>query len=961
MPIRIKNYKLSDEQESAVNPSSNAWVQANAGAGKTEILAGRLLRILFRYKQQGKDITKIPGILCLTYTETGVGEMKDRVVKTFRKWAMACEEDLREAISFIVEGQSVTDNDVKVARQIFFDVIDNPDILKIRTIHSFCSDILKQFSLEAGLPPAWSVISDYNQRVLLEKTFEKMINNPNMNSQVREALHNVMSVQTETAMDEIYRILVKKYKAIFAIKDKKDYRNYFKEQIDKYLNIDDTANVPAKPEDLDEMIQKLQDIAQTQEDENIKHFYTGLCKKIETFKSDQKRNFAEYKTLFLNGAEIKYKTFKDVKMVDGTNKRIAYIKMHPDIFLAEAERVKRLSEYNAKYKLHTDTMSMFELVLEFEKLYKKTKREYNVLDFDDLILYTTKLFENPVTVGAVLQQLSGSVGHILVDEAQDTSLQQWQIFNTLRDNIVLNGDFTSLVVGDSKQAIFGFQDADTKAFIDNRADFEKRTKETGNSFSGVDLTLNFRSLAPVLNTVDYFFNKFKKDDNQQDGAEINVKFVNSKHISFRSDRLNEKGGLVEINKAFIPNSSGEAGKKEYAEYLAEKIENVLKTEKVYKDGKLCDITPDDIMILVRKRSVVVSHLLHLLKDKGIEVAGEDKIVLNDFLPVRDLLNLIRFSIKHKKYGYYSDDYTLGCILKSPLYRLSESQIYDLCEEAQSSDEKPASGFMWKLLEEHYPEIYKDLSEILARCKTDAPYTFFNYVLSKKFRPDDEMNNRQKIISAMGKHIIDPLEDFLTLCLVYERTQSGTPKDFLKWFVTSETAVKRDVKSAHGVKVMTVHGSKGLEAPVVFLIDTFNKGNKNFDLFDLNFKNPPEKQLYDLWMWKTVPLSDLPANIAQDKKDYSDKEILEEYYRLLYVAMTRARDQLYIYGQTNTKPKEDADKEEKLGEWYPVLWRKLSDIAVALPNTATKDTLTQEIEKIRITDDPEIKEFFESKI
>ena len=147
MSISMKNYKLSSEQEEAVNPNNNAWVQANAGSGKTEILAGRLLRILFRYKQSGKDITKTPGILCLTFTETGVGEMKDRILKTFQKWSMAREKDLREAIELVLENGKATDNDLKIARQIFFDVIDNPDILKVCTIHSLCSDILKKFSL----------------------------------------------------------------------------------------------------------------------------------------------------------------------------------------------------------------------------------------------------------------------------------------------------------------------------------------------------------------------------------------------------------------------------------------------------------------------------------------------------------------------------------------------------------------------------------------------------------------------------------------------------------------------------------------------------------------------------------------------------------------------------------------------------------------------------------------------
>lgn len=973
MSISIKSYKLSSEQEEAVNPSNNAWVQANAGSGKTEILAGRLLRILFRYKQGGKDITKIPGVLCLTFTETGAGEMKDRIIKTFSKWAMAYDEDLYEAVSLVTEGLFPTDDDIKIARQIFFDVIDNPDILQVYTIHGFCSDILKKFSLEAGLPPAWSVITEYDKRALLEKTFEKMINNPNMSNQTKEALQHIVSEQSERVMDTIYKILVKKYKTLFSIDNKKAYRKYFDEKLKEYLVIDSVQNVEPTNEELEIIKNEFIRLSDQQEDANIKKFYKKLSKSVDAY-IESRDNFDIYKELFLT-KKLKPLSYKPITDVNGKICRQTYLKYSPDILGKEAERVSKYAEIRYKHKLYKDTMAIFDLVVEFAELYKKTKHAYNVLDFDDLILYTTKLFENEATVGAVLQQLSASFGHILVDEAQDTSAQQWKIFNTLRDNIALH-DYASLVVGDSKQAIFGFQDADTKGFAINRENFAKSVKESGaGEFHPVTLTTNYRSLSPILDTVDYFFDKFTKDD-EETSSEIDIKFNNSKHVSFRSEK--QKGGLVEIHKAFIPTESGDVAKKEYAKYIADEIERVLATEKVYdKDGNLKEITPNDIMVLVKGRNRVITHLLRFLKDKGIAVSGEDKIILNDFLPVRDLLNLIRFSIKDKNKRKFTNDYVLGCILKSPFYRLSESQIYDLCKEQQSLSTDEHKELLWNVLEKEYPDIHKDLSEICARCVSDAPYTFFNFVLSRKF--NSEYNNRQKMISAMGKNIVDPLEEFLTQCLVYERTQSGTTKDFLKWFVTSKPEAKRDVKSAYGVKVMTIHGSKGLEAPVVFLTDTFNTGNKDeLDLLDLNFLNKPEQESYDLWAWNKVKFDNLPEYISTDKENNSDKEKTEEYYRLLYVAMTRARDQLYIYGLGQKKRESSKDssdtakksssksskpKQSTSKAWHPMLWQQLSKIATTVPSIATIDSSEEEpeITTIRITDDTEIKNFFNNQI
>ena len=340
--------------------------------------------------------------------------------------------------------------------------------------------------------------------------------------------------------------------------------------------------------------------------------------------------------------------------------------------------------------------------------------------------------------------------------------------------------------------------------------------------------------------------------------------------------------------------------------LADKIETLVKKKK---------INPKDIMILVQRRGPFVDYLSAALKKRGIDIAGNDRIKLPEFSAIKDMLHLVRFCVDT------TNDYSLCCVLKSPFYKLKERDIFELYKI--KNNDKTTSVF--DCLHEKFPDIYDDLIDTINQSKKLAPYSFFTYVLNKN-------DNRKKFISALGKQIIDPLEEFLTMCLAYERTQSGTLYHFLKWFITGDSEIKRDMDASAGVRIMTVHGSKGLDSKIVFLIDTLTFP-KSKQILNINHLHNDSK--YDLWLWKTNESAALKPIVEQNKNDD-----IAEYYRLLYVAMTRARDELYIYGV-------DMDRAPEM-VWHKQLWNIFSN---------AKDLFTDE-DTIRINNDTDLARFFD---
>ena len=855
---------FSKTQDIASNPTENIWVQANAGTGKTTVLVRRLLRILFRDVKNNED--KISGVLCLTYTNAAAGEMRNRILDELRNWATLNDSKLMDLLDGITESPVVTQEDLNYARRVFYTYIDNPQTLKIKTIHSFCEEILHRFPIEAGISPTWSLVSGSAQKVLLQDAFEKMIqesfDNTDKMQRILNAFYKIIDIKTEHFLDTLRDMLIAHYKSFFQVEDTEQYREYFIENTKKILGIDTAPNLSVDKESLVKILKYV---------ENEKNKSKKPAQYIESIINYTKLyientiNFQDYKNIYLNK----------------NNTVSAKVQKH-DILNAEAQRVHSAYQYMLNESVFENTMALFDLSMNFADTYKTLKQERNLLDFEDLILYTQKLFAKPDVMGWVLSQLDVSLSHILVDEAQDTSPQQWNILRMLAGDFFTEGENENnrsiFVVGDTKQSIYGFQSADPYAFAESRDAIAEQIKQNYRSIKEVSLDQSFRSVEPILKTVDYFF------DNPDIVRETG--FHNNKHACFRKN----EPGFVELHNVYKCDETGNNKTKKYVYMIANKIEHLIKNE---------NVSPKDIMVLVQKRKPFVDALAMTLKKRGINIAGSDRVNLPSFPAIKDMLHMVRFCTDN------ANDYSLCCVLKSPFYRLKEVDIFNLCKiknESKNTDKTPT---VFEVLQTNMPDIYQDLIDTISQSKTLAPYSFFTYLLNKN-------NNRAKIISALGTSVVDPMEEFLTICLAYERTQPGTLYDFIKWFITGDSEIKRDMDASTGVRIMTVHGSKGLASPVVFLIDTLTTP-KNETILNTNYLH--KNQNYDLWIWKTAD-----SDIIQQIVDKNRRDSIAEYYRLLYVAMTRTRDKLYIYGCENERAPDIA--------WHKRLWNVLSKITDA---------------------------------
>jgi ATP-dependent helicase/nuclease subunit A len=854
-----KKRTLSPEQDRAANPIENVWVQANAGTGKTSVLVQRLLRILFRTPDCDAS-----GVLCLTYTNAGAGEMRNRILAALRDWATATDDELVELLDGVAINRPATSDDIAHAREIFFKFIDAPEILKIKTIHGFCEEILHRFPIEAGLSPSWTLVSDSAQRLLLQDAFNNLIDSPKNDGRIYDAFSHIVGRVSETYLTDLLGILSAQYKQFFQVENLDKYREYFIDTIEKFLKLTNPPSTDFDPISL----QKIIDLAKNEQN-NAKKPAKYLDEIVNLTKQyiDTTIDFEKYKTTHLTATGDKKSTVSK-----------------KDYLVAEQDRVYELNQYNANQMLFNDTVALFDLSAAFADEYKRIKRAHNLLDFEDLILYTRKLFSDSAIMGWVLSQLDLSLSHILVDEAQDTSPIQWDILRLLSGDFFADGDTSEtphsiFVVGDTKQSIYGFQGADPRAFALSRDAISEQIAENMRTIAEIPLAQSFRSTAPILKTVDRFF--------ADDGVIAASGFANNEHKCFRVSAP----GAVELHKLTAKMES-ETTLLQYIDGIADRIKSLIDSGK---------FAARDIMILVQQRNPMASPLTIALKRRGIDVAGSDRIVLPNFPAVRDMLNLIRWCLNA------SDDYSLCCVLKSPLFYLTERDIFNLCKikndinlERRRTNPDATPITVYGVVGDTNPDIYSRLSDIKDWSENLAPYSFFDRVLNTN-------GTYQKFISALGSQVIDPLAEFMTICLAYERTQPGTLYQFLKWFITGGSEIKRDMDASNGVRIVTVHGSKGLEAPVVFLVDTV-RTPKNENILPISSGDMP------VWLW--APSGDASAS-RRNASDALMRVRMAEYYRLLYVAMTRARDELYIYGYT---PNKNASQDA----WHTQLWRVLAN-------------------------------------
>ncbi len=881
--------KTTEAQNKASDPESSAFVSANAGTGKTYILVNRVLRLLLAGNEPHR-------ILCLTYTNAAAAEMENRLFEELSSWATMDDAPLKEALEKRLNRQPNAD-ELAEARRLFAKAIETPGGMKVQTIHSFCEKLLQRFPLEANVPPHFTVLDEEKAQEILstavQQALKAALKQPN--SPLAAALDKVITHATDTQFDQLVAAVLRRKHdlAPFWGPNEKDMQK----SLASLLNLPENQTLEfwqhqmAKAVD-EALITSLTPLLKETGGSTNEATANGLQTILEAESQTQK--ITALKTTFLTAkSEKRQRLF--TKAISEQDPALADRLTHTQDLFFEAfvthESLTIAAASNALFKLSAAIIQNYET----------QKQLRSALDYQDLIERTAELLTTRASTAWVLYKLDQGLDHILVDEAQDTSPDQWKIIKTLAEEFFAGAGAsekhrTLFAVGDEKQSIYGFQGANPREFQAMGQTFEGSAKAAEKSFNTIPLNLSFRSTSAVLNAVDHVFGQ---DEVQ---SALTLSAATLKHHAHRAT----DPGLVEIwptiktektdkTAPFAPldERGGNNAAEELAQKIAKTIRSWLDTKKIGR-AKNRPIEPEDILILVRKRAPFGPLMIKALKAHNIPVAGADRIVLTEQLAVMDMLALGQFLMLPE------DDLSLASVLKSPIFNLSEEELFQLCHKRKRS--------LWQSLryfakrEQKYQEIAATLSLWLARADILPPFEFFANLLEGE-------GLRKKFISRLGAVAGDALDEFLNLSLHYDDQSPPSLEGFLTWLRQSDAEIKRDMeKGRNEVHIMTVHGAKGLEADIVFLPDTCSTGSASQSEAILTAEDPATPTASPL-LWSLPGKAHVPA-LAQGRQALKRAE-REEQLRLLYVAMTRARDELYITGFETAKGRGK-------GCWYDII-------------------------------------------
>ena len=884
----------------AADPKRSAWVAANAGAGKTYTLANRVTRLLLAD-------TEPAHILCLTYTKAAAAEMQGRLFKQLGEWSMLPDKELQRKIQEIGADLGGPE-DMKKARRLFAKALETPGGLKILTIHAFCQNVLSRFPLEAGVPAAFDVLDEQTARELIAEARSRVLERAGSGDVARAAALGFLLTQTsEATLTDILDA------ALGA--DRRKLERFFESLS---LSGEDVAAAARRAHGAD---------PKQGADALATAFSAGLLRetaKLQTLalwlgqgsKTDQTRGeelsfaltmtpgpamFDAYRTLFLTQAGEPRKDPVTKKHSATRPDLRAYVDELRDALLIVEEK---------RRAAHAAALAEAALVVAdaVRDEYARAKRARGALDYDDLIVKTQGLLERSDAAAWVLYKLDGGIHHVLIDEAQDTSPEQWRIVKALTAEFFAGSGIddgitrTVFAVGDEKQSIFSFQGADPREFDRHRRFFHDAALGAKRAFTQQPLTQSRRSVPPVLKFVDAVF----EPDAAREGLTSDGSVLH--HEAHRA----EAKGRVEIWPSIKPDDVAEtdpwelppidiAPKDAPVAQLARKIAAQIKNwiGQVRLPGHDAAVKAGDIMILLPRREPFGTAIIRELKSRGVPVAGADRIRLTEQIAVMDLIALGRFAL------LADDDYTLAALLRSPLCSVSEEELFEL---AHGRD-----GTLWNALQRRraekpsFSEAHDVLHEMRGRADFAPPYEFYAHALGPR-------GMRLRLLKRLGHEANDAIDEFLSLSFAYEAGNTPSLEGFLHWIERGGAEIKRDMERARDeVRVMTVHGAKGLEADIVILPDTTQVPSLATDRGNLLYTD--EGVLY--------PMADKEAPAAVKRaKEAAKARMLEEHRRLLYVALTRARDRLIVCGFEGKRGIKD-------GSWYRLAERAAQEIGVPL--------------------------------
>ena len=908
MTAKVVKFRDADAaQRPAANPGLSLWVAASAGTGKTKVLTDRVLALLL-------NGTRPERILCLTFTKAAAAEMANRVHERLGKWAREDDESLARSLEGLT-GAPADGETMSRARRLFTDVLEVPGGMKIQTIHAFCQSLLRRFPVEADIAPHFEVMDERTAAEVLEAARNDVLNSARQaggegaDAALAGALAEATAYVHEDEFTDLMADLAKERGRLRRLIEGAGgveeviaalYGALGAEPGEDAGTIDAAASADGAfdGDALSAAVEALNE-GSAGDRERARVIGRWLADTVSRAAA-----FDDYRKAYLTADGAPRKTLI-------TKKAAAAAPGAEAALSTEAERLLEVAEDRKKAVVAAATAAALSLGAGLLTAYRRQKSRRALLDYDDLILMTRDLLRQTDKAPWVLFKLDGGLDHILIDEAQDTNSEQWEVIAALAEEFFAGLGAreemrTVFAVGDAKQSIYSFQRADPAAFEAMRAQFRARVDAAGKRWRNLDLDISFRSTTAVLSAIDAIFSHQSASDGVGPPGHV------IEHIANRTGQA----GIVEL---WPPAEPGEADETEpwQAAVTPERIASprartarlIARTIRGWIDrGEMLEskdrpVRTGDIMVLVRQRTGFVEELVRALKQLSVPVAGIDRMVLTDQLPVMDLIALGRFLLLAE------DDLTLATVLKGPLIGLDEDRLFTLAHGRGEAS-------LWEVLklkareaeDGDFARAHSYLAGLLARVDYRRPYELFAEVLNAN-------GGRRKLLRRLGPDADDPLNEFLALALAYERVAAPSLQGFLHWVEAGEAEIKRDLEQGarNEVRVMTVHGAKGLQAPIVFLPDTMQAPVSSPRLLWL--ERPDMAAPLPLWAPRRGHEDALTRSLRADANLLRD----QEYRRLLYVALTRAEDRLYICGwrQAKTPPE---------GCWYNLVKAGLEDIA-----------------------------------
>ena len=891
-----KIFPLKDRQIDAVEPEAHIWLSASAGTGKTQVLTARVFRLLLTEKVDPEHI------LCLTFTKAGAAEMAERINRQLAAWVrmddMLLADDLRAI------GASTRPETRARARTLFAQVLDaQGGGLRIMTIHGFCQSLLASFPEEAGIASMFKPIEQRDQKIL-----------------AREALGDLLLEEERSGRPEIIRAIQQ-----LSVRMGEEATEQF--LMDCAAKADAMEGLPSGvlpfvrqllglPIDGDAMSW----LADRCTDEAIDLRAIKLLRDaMAEFggKKEQERQLAI--RLWLNlKPEERAAALPDVHLAWATKTTGAppkatkgLLKALPDYdFIAGSlfEWSNSLLEKAALFEYADLFAGALEAGRAFYYRYRDAKRLHGVVDFDDMIRMTARLLQKSDMAAWIRYKLDQRTDHILIDEAQDTNLAQWDIVRALAGEFFagLGADpdrhRTLFTVGDFKQAIFGFQGTSPYNYANARTEFFALAEASEQAFGDLSLDRSFRSTPPILDVVDATLEQLGHEQlgldhrvpehrSNYEGASGSVTLWKPIANSSEADDEDEESWASEEKRVF-------------AQQLALQIKQWLSPDNpLWLDRENRALEPKDILILVSKRDDLSALIVARLFAEQVPVAGIDRIRLNQPLVVQDLLAAIRFVLQPH------DDLNFASLLVSPLLGWTQEDL--LARGYRGKDHADKSLWEYLRRQDGLGEQIKPLQQLLAMADFNTPYQFLETILS------GPMQGRSKLLARLSHAAVDPLDELLATALAFERDHIPTLQGFLDWFDRGDVEIKREqVEGGNEVRLMTVHGAKGLQAPLVILANaTFDPASKKSGGFTIKLAEGTDRELE----YPVVPVRKAErVGILAEHAAHADKVAMEEHWRLLYVAMTRAEEHLVVAGVIGPRARGEVPELS----WYGAIERGL---------------------------------------